>query len=118
MNITLRAGSILYALAVFAFGVEHFIYATPTARLIPAWIPWHLFWVYFVGVAFFASAISIIINKKARLACIMLGCMLILFIILIHVPSVYRDPGNLTNAFNDIGLASGAIILGGTFQKE
>jgi putative oxidoreductase len=118
MNVTFRVGSILYALAVFAFGVEHFIYAKPTSRLVPGWIPWHLFWVYFVGVALMASAISIVINKHARLACIMLGCMLFVFIILIHVPSVYRDPSNLTNAFNDIGLASGAVILGGTFQKE
>lgn len=121
MKIIVKVSSILYALAMIVFGVQHFIYASFAANIVPGWIPWHLFWVYFVGIALILSGISIALNKLAQLACVMLGCMLFLFVILIHIPLIlhnYRDGGEITNAFKDVGLACAAFILGKSFQNE
>ena len=42
-------GPIFYAAPLAAFGTEHFTLTKGIGSIIPAWIPWHLFWVYFVG---------------------------------------------------------------------
>ena len=37
-------GPLFYAAPIAAFGTEHFTLTKAIASLIPAWIPWHLFW--------------------------------------------------------------------------
>ena len=121
MNYLFKTGVFLYALAMVVFGIQHFMYAGFVATLVPGWIPRHLFWAYLVGVALVAAGISIAINKMARLACVLLGSMIFLFVLLIHVPSVIsniHDGSRVTNAFKDVGLGCCAFILGGTFKKR
>ncbi len=48
-------GRILFAVPLLVFRAQHFLYARFVATLVPAWIPWHLFWAIFVGVAFVAA---------------------------------------------------------------
>ena len=42
-----KVGLYLFAISLVIFGAQHFRYAQFIATLIPAWIPGHLFWVYF-----------------------------------------------------------------------
>ena len=49
-------GPVFYAAPLAAFGTEHFTLAKAVASLIPAWIPWHMVWVYLVGTCFIAAA--------------------------------------------------------------
>ena len=42
-------GPLFYAAPIAAFGTEHFMFAQDIATMVPAWIPWHLFWAYFHG---------------------------------------------------------------------
>ena len=42
-------GPPFYAAPLAAFGTEHFTLTAAIASIIPAWIPWHQFWAYFVG---------------------------------------------------------------------
>jgi hypothetical protein len=51
---TIRLGRFLFALPLLVFGIQHSMYARYVATLVPSWIPGHLFWAYFVGVAFIA----------------------------------------------------------------
>ena len=121
MNYVLIASRILYALAIAIFGIQHFAYAHFVARMVPGYIPWHLFWTYFVGIALIVAAVSIIINKLARLACIMLGAMIFLLVLLIQLPQVVgniHDGGRLDSALDELGLGCCAFILGGTFSKR
>lgn len=121
MNKLFIAGRFLYAFTMLVFGIQHFMYASFVATLVPGWIPCHLFWAYFVGVALIAAGVSIAINKKARLACIMLGAMIFLFVLLVHIPLVTQnihDGGKITNAFKDVGLGCCAFILGYSFPEN
>ena len=52
-------GPLFYAAPIAAFGTEHFTVTKVIASIIPAWIPWHQFWVYFVGACFIAAALSL-----------------------------------------------------------
>ena len=61
-------GTIFYAAPLAAFGTEHFTLTKAMSSIIPAWIPWHLFWVYFVGACFIAAALSMVTGIQARVA--------------------------------------------------
>jgi uncharacterized membrane protein len=84
----IRNGRILFALSLIVFAVQHFMYADFIATLVPAWIPFKLFWAYFIGVAFSLGCISLLTNLKTRLACALLGFMFLFWVIFLHLPRV------------------------------
>ena len=49
-------GPVFEAVALAIFSAEHFTAARDLAPVVPRWLPWHLFWVYFFGTALLAAA--------------------------------------------------------------
>jgi uncharacterized membrane protein YphA (DoxX/SURF4 family) len=114
------AGRVLFAAALVVFGVQHFLYAKFIATLIPAWIPGHLFWAYFVGVAFVAAALSIATRAQGRLAAALLGLMFLLWVIVLHAPRVMAAPHNgneWTSAIVALAMSGGAFVLAGALRQ-
>lgn len=105
-------GRLFYAIPMGVFGTEHFTDTKFIARLIPHWIPLHTFWVYLVGIALIAAALSIILEKNSRLAATLLGCMFVLFVALMHVHNIVASHG--ARLFWAIGLREIAFS-GGAF---
>lgn len=107
----------LYGLPFGFFGLFHFINGSQMAGMVP--IPGGIFWIYLTGLALIAACISILIEKQTRLACILLGCMLIIFVLSIHLPGVIESGGEDANAMSsmlkDLALAGGAWILAGKY---
>lgn len=85
-------GRILFAFSLPVFGVLHFVYHDYVAFVQPSWIPWHQFWGYFVGIAFFCAALSILFNVKARLTSMLLGIMFGIWVVILHAPRVVASP--------------------------
>ena len=54
--------------------------------LVPAWIPGHMFWTYFAGVALIAGGVGLLLPQTARLAAALSGVMIFLWVVLLHVP--------------------------------
>ncbi|MVM34555.1 hypothetical protein GO755_31290 [Spirosoma sp. HMF4905] len=103
-------GCLLYAVSLLIFGIQHWLYGPYVATLIPSWIPAHLFWAYFVGFAFLAAAVSILLKKQVSLVAMLLGVMFILWVVLLHAPRVVghlHTETEWTSAF--IALAMGGI---------
>src|SRR5215469_17912903 len=61
-------GPMFYAAPIAAFGTEHFTLTADIASMVPKWIPWHLFWAYFVGACFITAALSLVTGIQVRLA--------------------------------------------------
>jgi uncharacterized membrane protein len=118
-NAFMKAGRFIFGIALIIFGVQHFLYADYIATLIPHWIPFPLFWSYFVGVAFIAGAASILLKIKIRLACSLLGLMFLFWIIFVHVPRVTVNPRTETE-WTSLFVASGFcgifLTLGGNSE--
>ncbi|MGB8475574.1 MAG: hypothetical protein WCE61_15940 [Candidatus Acidiferrum sp.] len=53
-----KLGLYLFAGSMVIFGIQHFMYAGLLATLVTAWIPWHLFWIYFTGAGFIAAGVT------------------------------------------------------------
>src|SRR6202789_1200695 len=64
----LRLARALYGLGMIPFCIAHFVYLQHTAEMVPAWLPWHVFWAKFFGWTFIATGVAMIIGVCARLA--------------------------------------------------
>jgi uncharacterized membrane protein len=83
-----RIASVLYGLALIAFGVAHLAYIKSTAALVPAWLPAHTAWVYFTGLTYIAAGAAILAGTLARLAATLVALQIGLFTLLVWVPAV------------------------------
>jgi uncharacterized membrane protein YphA (DoxX/SURF4 family) len=102
-------------------GVQHFMYAQFVATLVQPWMPWHLFWANFIGVAFFATALALVTGILARLATAMLGLMFFLFVFSLHLPRVVAASHNgneWTSMFVAAAMCGTAWILAGSLGKN
>ena len=110
-------GRLLYAVPLAAFAGEHFTLARLMAPGIPSWIPAHLFWIYFVGVALVAAALSIVVKKYAWLSATLLGTMIFLFVVLLHIPRVVANPRDRISwavALRDLSFSAAAFAFAST----
>jgi uncharacterized membrane protein len=87
-------GRLFFAIPMGVFGTDHLADAVNIAKIVPRWMPWHMFWTYFVGVALIAASLSIILKIQARLAAILLGCMFLLFIAMMDIHALRVTHGS------------------------
>jgi uncharacterized membrane protein YphA (DoxX/SURF4 family) len=107
-------GPVCYAAPVAAFGAEHFTRAQGVASIVPAWIPWHLFWAYLLGACFIAAAVSLVTGIQTRLAASLLALTFFLFVVLMDIPGWAEDPRDriaFTLALRELSFSGGALAL-------
>jgi uncharacterized membrane protein YphA (DoxX/SURF4 family) len=114
-------GPLFYAAPLGAFGTEHFTLARAIASIVPSWVPWHLFWAYFVGACFIAAALSLVTGIQARLAASLLALTFFLFVVLMDVPAWAHNPHNqigLTLALRELAFSGGALALAASLTQQ
>lgn len=107
-------GPLFYAMPLAAFGTEHFTLAKDIASFVPSWIPWHLFWAYFVGSCFILATLSIVTRIQARLSASLLALTFFLFVVLMDIPARLQNPGNrfgITLALRELAFSGGPLAL-------
>src|SRR5579864_5125316 len=105
-------GPLFFAIPMAVFGADHFIASKIVAATVPAWIPGHLFWAYFVGTALFAASLSLATKKHSGLAASLLSAMIFSFVLLIHVPNFAANPHDrfmFAIVLRDSSFSSGAL---------
>jgi len=107
-----------YALCLPMFGIVHFLYPGAVANFIPKWIPGHLFWAYFTGIAFWAAGLGMLSGVLARLASRMFAIMLSSWVVLLHIPRVVAavsDRHEWTTLLLALAQTGAAWIVAGSF---
>jgi uncharacterized membrane protein len=118
---TLPFGRLFFAIPMGVFATQHFTNTKFVATIVPSWMPLHTFWVYLVGTAVIAAALSMILEKHARLAATLFGCMLLVFVVLMHIPNLVVTHGARLFwmiGLRDIAFSGGAFALAGTQAKR
>lgn len=87
-------GPVFVAAPLATFGALHFSAATALSTMVPGWLPWHLFWTYLVGVALIATAASLVTQRMVTWSALLCGCMMFVFIAMIHLPDSLAHPDN------------------------
>jgi len=114
-------GPLFYAAPLAAFGTEHFTLAKIIASIVPKWIPWHMFWAYFVGACFIAAALSLVTKIHTRLAAILLALTFFLFVVLMDAPGWARNPREriaLTLMLRELAFSGGALALAASLTGQ
>ena len=112
-------GPVFVAAPMAVFGAEHFVDARIIMTLVPAWMPAHLFWAYFVGCAWIAAATSLAAMKCVRLSATLLGVAFFLFVLMMDLPGAISNPANRLGwslALMQASFASGAWALAGSLS--
>lgn len=107
-------GPVFYAAPLAVFGAEHLAGANFLAQIVPAWVPGHLFWAYFVGFCLVAAALTLVFSKCLGWSAPLLAVMFCLFVAMIHLPNVVKNPSNRilwAVAVRDLSFGAGALAL-------
>lgn len=122
-----RLGLICFGITLPAFGALHFIYNEYVANVIPAWIPGHLFWAYFTGVAHIAAGLAIITSlmtgyvRLARLAAALFALMAGTWVVILHLPralAAMNSRPEWTSMFVAMALCGAGLLALETLSKE
>ena len=82
MKISIRSGTLFYAIALLAWGIQHLILGDFLAGRAPTWpagLAGKLFFSYSSGILLIISGLAIIMGQKAKLAAIGSGMMILLW---------------------------------------
>src|SRR5882757_1884298 len=85
--------NLCFAIPLAAFGAEHLSGAKFLMNLVPPYMPWRLFWAYFVGFALIAASLSIGTMTQVRWSGLLVGIMIFLFVAMIHFPGAVTTGG-------------------------
>lgn len=110
----IRFGPMFYAAPLAAFGTEHFTLTKEIASMVPTWLPWHVFWAYFVGACFIAAGLSMVTGIQARLSASLVALTFFLFVVLMDVPGWLQTPRDrfaAALALRELSFSGGALAL-------
>ena len=114
-------GPLFYAAPLAAFGTEHFTLTKVIASIVPAWIPWHPFWTYFVGACFIAAGLSLATRIQARLSASLLALTFFLFVVLMDAPGWAQNPRDrfaLTFVLRELAFSGGPLALAASLSEH
>jgi uncharacterized membrane protein len=109
------------AVPLAVFGAEHLSGAQFIQTMVPPYMPWKLFWAYFVGFALIAAALSIATKVAVRWSGLLFGIMMFLFVAMIHFPNALANPHDripTTIVFREMSFGgAGWILAGNAIEK-
>jgi len=109
--------NLCFAIPLAVFGAEHLSGAQFLMLGVPPYMPWRLFWAYFVGFALLAASLSIATKIQVRWSGLLFGIMMVLFVAMIHFPGALANPGNRftwTIVIRELSFAGGGWLLAAT----
>ena len=106
--------NLCFAMPLAAFGAEHLAAAQPISQGVPKYMPWPLFWAYFVGFALLAASLSIATKIKAFWGGLMFGIMMFSFVVMMDIPGTLADIHNRiswTLMFRELSFGAGGWMI-------
>jgi uncharacterized membrane protein len=109
-------GNLCFAIPLAGFGALHLSAAQGLMTMVPAYMPWRLFWAYFVGFALLGASLSIATKIQVRWSGLLFGCMMFLFVAMMDFPGALAEPHNRINwvlLLRELSFGAGGWILAG-----
>ncbi len=113
------AGQLFIAIALIAFGIQHFIYLDFITRVfapLPAWIPAHTILAVLAGVFLCLTGAAILQKTYARVLGLLLAGVILFMLVVVQLPNLIANLNNpiiWTNAGKAVVLAGVCLIAAG-----
>jgi len=92
----------------------HFVYLDFVVQMVPAWMPGRSFWAYFTGMALLAGGVGINLPLTARVAALLTGLMVFLWVVMLHLPRAFAswpESGETAAIFEALALSGMPLLL-------
>jgi uncharacterized membrane protein len=112
--------NLCFAIPLAIFGALHLSSVEFVLPAVPPYMPWPLFWAYFVGFALIAASLSIAKRIEVRWSGLLFGIMMFLFVAMSDIPGVLANPGDRfawTLVLREMSFAGGGWILAGNAMR-
>jgi uncharacterized membrane protein len=110
----------LYALGLPLIALAHFLNARAATEYVPEWLPLRIGWVYLTGAGHMATGLAILFGVLPELAALLEAGQITTFVILTHIPAVYRAPNDRVQwamLFYALAIAGSAWLVAATFRN-
>jgi uncharacterized membrane protein len=110
-------GNMCFAMPLAVFGALHLSAAPGLSAMVPSYMPWKLFWAYFVGVALIAASLSIATKILVQWSGLLFGCMMFIFVATMDLPGALAKPHDRiiwTLLLRELSFGCGGWVLAGT----
>src|SRR5579863_8577086 len=84
--------NLCFAIPLAVFGAFHLSGVELVLPLVPAYMPWRLFWAYFVGVGLLAASLSIATKILVQASGLLFGIMMFSFVAMMDIPGALGSP--------------------------
>jgi uncharacterized membrane protein YphA (DoxX/SURF4 family) len=112
--------NLCFAIPLAVFSALHFFDPQSLVIYVPRYMPWPMFWVYFVGCALMAASLSIATRIGVRWSGLLVGIMMFLFVAMLYLPGALRQPHNRivwTIVFRETSFGGAGWILAGSAKN-
>ena len=84
--------NLCFAVPLAVFGALHIAGVDLLLPMVPTYMPWRLFWAYFVGVALLAASLSIATKIQVRWSGLLFGIAMFSFVAMLDIPGSEPRP--------------------------
>jgi uncharacterized membrane protein len=107
--------NLCFAIPLAVFGALHLSGGKFLMNMVPPYMPWRLFWVYFVGFALIAASLSIATKIQVRWSGLLFGIMMFLFVAMLHFPGAVKSGNRIlwTIVIREMSFGGGGWVLAG-----
>jgi uncharacterized membrane protein YphA (DoxX/SURF4 family) len=113
--------NLCFAIPLAVFGAEHLSAAQFIQQGVPSFVPWHLFWAYFVGFALLAASLSIATKIQVRWSGLLFGVMMFLFVAMMDIPGALANPKDRfawTLLLRELAFGGGGWLLAAAAMRK
>jgi uncharacterized membrane protein YphA (DoxX/SURF4 family) len=121
LNKIIVLGRVFAAAPLAVFGGEHLSGFRFIAGGVPPWMPFHIFWAIFVGLALIAAAVSLALERYVLLSSALVAIMIFLFVVMLHIPRLMGTPHDRfawTIVLRDSTFAAGFLAYAGAHTQR
>jgi uncharacterized membrane protein len=117
MDRIVALGGVFAGSSLALFSAEHFTSAKFIMQMVPEYMPFRLFWAWFVGFALLAAGLSLALKRYDGLAALCTAILMLLLVLMIHAPLVHANPRERIPwivALRECSFASGFLAYAGS----
>jgi uncharacterized membrane protein len=111
-------GRYLYAVALAAFAIQHFLYAVTSGGIGPPWMVGNAAWAWIMGTVLLVTSLGILTGKQSGIIAAGFTVVLLFYVEMIYWRRLAADihnPGPWTSSAELVCIAGAAFLIAGNF---